>query len=263
MANNQNQRRVNMRNSTLYLAAVLLPVFTWYSSARSQSASTSEWVTWGYDQERTGWNKSETTLSKDNVSRLELKWTAQLSTPPNYVVSSTLTAPLVVSATTPQGPKTFVVVEGSDDTVYAIYADTGRVAWQHRFPNNLTPKKEATTLCPNTQNATPVVDEAAGIIYLNTTDGKLRGLNLLDGEDRIPATDYIPPFARNWSFNLIDNVVYTSLGRGCNQAIAQIDAMDMSDPARHVATFFTGAARVAGAWGRGGVVRGPKETLNK
>jgi hypothetical protein len=35
----------------------------------------------GYDQQRTGWNQLETALSKDNVSQLEVKWKAQLSTP--------------------------------------------------------------------------------------------------------------------------------------------------------------------------------------
>ena len=32
-----------------------------------------DWLTWGYDQERSGWNRGETTLSVENVSRLELK----------------------------------------------------------------------------------------------------------------------------------------------------------------------------------------------
>ena len=128
-----------MRNPTPYLVRSLFFVLTFFVAARGVSAQ-SDWTTWGYDQERTGWNKSETTLSKDNVSRLELKWTAQLSTPTDYLVLSTITAPLVVTATTPQGPATFVVVVGSDNTVYAIHAGTGKIAWQRKFPNDLTPK---------------------------------------------------------------------------------------------------------------------------
>lgn len=248
-----------MRNRTLYFIAALILVFACYAPARSLSAAESEWLTWGHDQERSGWNKTETTLSKDNVSNLELKWATQLSTQPTQVVLSTLTAPIVVSATTPQGrAQTFVIIVGSDDTVYAINADSGKVAWQRKFQNTSTPKEEANWMCSNTQNATPVVDKAAGIIYLNTSDGNLHGLNVLDGEDRIPATAYILPYARNWSFNLIDNVVYTSLGRGCNKATAQVDAMDLSDPGRRVSTFYLGQARSNGAWGRGGMVKGPK-----
>jgi outer membrane protein assembly factor BamB len=246
-----------MRNRSTYLLGALIFLFTHCVSAGNLFAQ-SDWTTWGYDQERSGWNKAETTLTKDNVSRLDLKWTAQLSTPPSHMVLSTLTAPLVVTAATPQGPKVFVIVVGSDDTVFAINSDTGKVAWRRNFSSTLTPKHAATWLCSNTQNATPVIDKAAGIIYLNTADGKIRGLNILDGEDRIPATSYIPEFARNWSFNLIDNIVYTSMGRGCNDVIAQVDAMDLSDPGRHVSTFFTGAARIGGAWGRGSMVRGPR-----
>ena len=56
----------------LTLAICMTPVF---------AASPSEWLTWGYDQERSGWNRAETTLAPGNVAQLELKWKAQLPTP--------------------------------------------------------------------------------------------------------------------------------------------------------------------------------------
>jgi hypothetical protein len=34
------------------------------------AAAQSDWLAWGYDQQRTGWNQSETTLTRDNVSHL-------------------------------------------------------------------------------------------------------------------------------------------------------------------------------------------------
>lgn len=52
-----------------------------------------DWPTWGYDQERSAWNRGETTLTPKNVSKLALKWSTQLSTPANEVVMSTLTSP--------------------------------------------------------------------------------------------------------------------------------------------------------------------------
>ena len=48
-----------------------------------------EWLTWGHDPERTGSNPDEKILSKDNVSQLEVKWTAQISTAPKEYVLST------------------------------------------------------------------------------------------------------------------------------------------------------------------------------
>ena len=86
--------------------AVRLAVFLVPGVAAAQS----EWLTWGYDQQRTGWNQSERVLTKDNVSQLEVKWKAQLPTLPREEVLSTLTAPLVASVNGPQGPLTRVFV---------------------------------------------------------------------------------------------------------------------------------------------------------
>ena len=239
--------------------ALVLPLLPMVSFAQS-TAAPRDWTTWGYDQERTGWNKGETVLSKDNVSGLKLKWSTQLSTQPKEVVLSTLTSPLVVEGVnTPQGRKTLVFVAGSDDTVFAIDADSGRVLWQKTFPNKLTPKQAASWLCSNTQNATPVIDRQKAVIYLNTSDGKLRGLGLSDGEDRITPTDFVTPFARNWSLNLIDDVIYSPSARGCGGVMAHFSAIDISDPAHpQVSRFYTSGGRPAGAWGRAGMVKGPK-----
>ena len=222
------------------------------------AASTNEWLTWGYDQERTGWNQAENTIGKGNVSQLELKWKAQLPTASSEVVLSTMTAPLVAIVNTPQGPRTRVFVVGSDNTVYSIDAETGKVGWQRRFPNTLTPKQAATWLCSNTQNATPVIDKESGTIYVSTSDGKLRGLSIVDGEDRMPPADFTTPFARNWSLNLIDGVIYSSTARGCGVSLAHFTAMDVKDPSRRMVEHYVSSGRPGGAWGRGGVVRGPK-----
>ncbi len=222
------------------------------------AASPSEWLTWGYDQERTGWNQAETTLAPGNVAQLELKWKAQLPSPSSEVVLSTLTAPLVATVNTPQGPRSRVFVVGSDNTVYSIDSETGKVTWQRRFPNPLTSKQPATWLCSNTQNATPVIDKDSGTIYVSTSDGKLRGLNLADGEDRMPPADFTTPFARNWSLNLVDGIIYSSTARGCGGSMAHFTALDLKDPSKRTVEFFTSTGRPAGAWGRGGMVRGPK-----
>ncbi len=247
--------RIFISFAPVVLVSLLLPV-----GSSAQGTPARDWLTWGYDQERTGWNKGETTLSKENVGRLELRWSTQLSTQPKEVVLSTLTAPVVVEGVnTSQGKQNLVFLVGSDDTVFALDADTGKTLWQKTFPNNLTPRQAATWLCSNTQNATPVIDKQKSIIYLNTSDGKLRGLSLSDGEDRIPPTDFVIPFARNWSLNLIDDVVYSPTARGCGGAMANLSAMDVSDPSHlHLSRFYTSGGRPSGAWGRAGVVRGPK-----
>jgi outer membrane protein assembly factor BamB len=234
-------------------------------SAQAPSSGASEWLTWGYDSERSGWNRAETTLSKDNVSGLALQWSTELSPPRHELVLSTLTAPLVAEGVaTPQGRRTLVFVVGSDDTVFAIDADNGKVVWQKAFPNTLTPPQASSWLCSNTQNATPVIDRQKGIIFFNTSDGKLRGLSLGNGEQKLTPIDFVTPFARNWSLNLIDDVIYTPTARGCGAAIANITAMDVSDLAHpHISRLYTSGGRPAGAWGRGGVVKGPRGIITQ
>jgi outer membrane protein assembly factor BamB len=151
-----------------------------------------------------------------------------------------------------------VFVVGSDNTVYAVDAETGTISWQRPFPNTMTPKVAPDYRCPSTQNATPVIDKEAGIIYVSTSDGKLRGLGLVNGDDRMPPADFTDVFARNWSLNLIDGVIYSPTARGCLGIHSHLTAMDLRDPAKPRRDFFASPGGPSGAWGRGGIVRGPK-----
>ncbi len=242
-------------------ATLLIP-----AAGRAQAPGPSEWLTFGYDAQRSGWNTAETTLSPKNVGRLKLLWTTQLTTPPQDVALSTLTAPLVAAGIeTPQGKKNLLFTVGIDDTMFAIDADSGKIVWQKTFANPGKPLRPATTNCANTEQATPVIDKASGIIYFTTSDGKLRGLSLGAGEERLTPMPMVAPYSRNWSLNLIHNVVYTAAGRGCGGDAAQpieagaVSAMDISDPAHpRLSRFYTGRGRPAGPWGRGGPVAGPK-----
>jgi outer membrane protein assembly factor BamB len=230
-------------------------------AAQPAPPPTSDWLTWGYDQERTAFNRGETTLSKDNVPGLAMLWSTQVPVVPREIALSTLTSPLVVQGI---GGKTLVFTIAMNDTIFAIDADTGKVVWQKNFPNLLKAPQNASWLCSNTQNATPVIDKQKGIIYFNTSDGKLRGLSLTNGSSRLTPTDFVTPFARNWSLNLIDDVIYSSTARGCGQAIANISAMDVSDPLHpHLSRLYTSGGRPAGAWGRGGIVKGPKGIITQ
>ena len=226
-------------------------------------AATSDWLTWGYDQERTAWNRGETILNRDNVGQLALKWKTQIPTTPREVVLSTLTAPLVATVNTAQGPATRVFVVGSDNTVYAVDAQTGSINWQRPFPHTGTPQDVLSGRlvtpdyrCPGTQNATPVIDKDAGVIYVSTSDGKLRGLDVVNGEDRMAAVDFTNPFARNWSLNLIDGVIYSPTARGCFSILSHFTAFDLKTGRRQ--EFYSGPGTTSGAWGRGGLVKGPK-----
>lgn len=256
-----------------------------------EAAPSNEWLTWGYDAERSGWNRSETTLSKDNVGTLGVAWKTQLSTPIVDVVLSTLTAPVVAAdIATRRGKKNMLYVLGADDVLFAVDADTGAHIWKKAYPNPLKAAKAATWLCSNTANATPAIDKARGLIFFIPSDGKLRAVSLADGAERMSPVEVTAPWARAWSLNIIGNVVYTPTGRACGEirnpnsiqaaaatpirsrignqptivqtdasSVVAIDTADLKAPA--VSTFFTSGGRPAGAWGRGGVVRGPADSV--
>ena len=246
--------------------------------------ASNEWLTWGYDQERTGWNRAETTLTPKNVGGLKQLWSTQLSVPVDQYVLSTMTAPvLAAGVATASGPADILFVLGSNDVLVAVDANSGKQLWSKSFSNPQTPKKPKEWLCPGTANDTPTIDKARGVVFFITSDGKLRGLNLADGAEKLAPVAMTAPFARAWSLNLIDNVIYATSGRACGEITdkssieyaaamsglrratggplldaSAVNAADVSDLAHPVVThFFTSGARPAAPWGRGGAVRAP------
>jgi outer membrane protein assembly factor BamB len=229
-------------------------------------AATPDWPSYNYDRERTGWNRGETTLSPKTVGKMRLLWSTQLTTAAHALVLSTLTAPVVAAGVaTPGGAKDLVFSIGMDDVLSAVDAANGKIVWQKSFPNTLKALRPASISCSNTEQATPTIDKARGAIYFTTSDGKLRGAHLSDGGEALTPTDMVQPFSRNWSLNLIDNVVYTTTARGCGGSAEQpvefgtVAAMDVSDPAHPaLSRFYTGKGRPAGPWGASGVAWGPQ-----
>ncbi len=225
-----------------------------------------DWLSYNYDQQRTGWNRGEQVLSKATVGKLKPLWNTQLTTASQALLLSTLTAPVVAGGvSTSAGPRDLVFTISIEDTLTALDAGSGQIVWQKKFPNPLKPLRPASISCSNTEQATPTIDKAKGIIYFNTGDGKLRGARLADGEQAITPTDMVQPFSRNWSLNLVDDVVYTTAARGCGGSPAQpiefgtVAAMDVSDPTHpSLSRFYTGKGRPAGPWGAGGVAWGPQ-----
>src|SRR5450432_4740517 len=101
----------------LLIACILAAAFPLTVAAQDAN----DWLTWGHDQERSGWNRSETSLTKANVSRLAVQWSTQLATPPTDIALSTLTAPLVVEGVpTAAGIRNMVFLLAADDTLFAV-----------------------------------------------------------------------------------------------------------------------------------------------
>jgi hypothetical protein len=141
--------------------------------------------------------------------------------------------------------------------MYAIDADKGTLVWKREFPNSEPRPVAASGNCPENMNATPVIDRDKGILYFLPNDGKLRGINLADGADRFPATQFVPPYSRNFSLNLVNGWISTGTTRGCASAASRVTFIDVNDPAHPVNSFYTSSGKGSGPWGRGGIVSTP------
>lgn len=233
-------------------------------AAKAKSAPpVRDWLTWQGNPERTGWAEAETALKKENTSRLDLLWRAQLDAVPSRVNAyATLTDPLVVeNVRTNHGLKKLVYVASAENNIYALDGDTGATVWERKMPATVQPAFPPSGSCPNNLNATPVIDKEKGVIYVLTNDGRLHGLGLADGDDRMAPAAMQPPYSRNWSLNLIDGMVYTANSRGCGGAISTITAMDVNDANHPVVRFYPSTGKASGPWGRGGIVRLPSGVI--
>jgi outer membrane protein assembly factor BamB len=214
------------------------------------AAAYADWPFFAGDPQLTGWARTETILNKNNAGTLELKWKLQLDNVPKELTS--LTAPVVGDQIkTGRGIKEYVIVGGSSDNIYAIDADSGKLAWQKKFTAAEKPNRDSNTLCPFALNATPAIQAGRPrTVYAISSDGRLHSLSAVDGEDRVPPRPFVPAFSKNWSLNIVNGVLYTAVSQRCNGVPSGVYALDLNHPEEPVRSFQAGRP---GIWGRAGV----------
>ena len=225
--------------------------------------SAANWLTFGGDPQRSGWAKDETLITKDNAKNLQLDWKIKLDNEPKELNALT-PAVTMDGVITPHGFKEYVIVGGSSDNLYAVDTESGKVVWQKHFTNTVpAPASPPFWLCPQALNDTPVILTGRFMgrtVFVISIDGKLHALNINNGEDRFPPTQFVPPYSKNWSLNLVGTTLYTAISQGCGGAKSGVWAMDLKS-ADKKATFFEADSTGAGIWGRGGPTVGSDGTV--
>ena len=213
-----------------------------------------EWPTDGGNPQRTGWQKDEKILTKDNVKGLKILWQLKLDNVPQEMHS--LFPPLILEKiNTGNGPKQIAIEAGISDNIYAIDVETGKIIWKKHFeyPTPERRGRPGDPLCPPGQTATPVVGppnaSGARTIYALAGDGKLHSINVADGEDVAPPYQFGYPNGKSYALNLWKNVIFTTTSQGCAGNPNQIWAVDVSDPEHKVMTY---NPKSGGLWGRTG-----------
>jgi outer membrane protein assembly factor BamB len=215
-----------------------------------------DWPTDGGSPQRTGWQKDEHILTKDNVKNLKILWKLKFDNKPREMHS--LFPPLIVDKVkTSDGVKQIAIEAGISDNIYAIDVDAGKVLWQKHFEyppitegRGLRP---GDPLCPGGQTATPTIGppNASGdrTVYALAGDGQLHSLNLADGKEVAPPVKFGFGNGKSYSLNMWKSVIFTTTSQGCNGNPNQVWAIDVNDPDKKVMTF---NPKSGGLWGRSG-----------
>src|SRR3954453_14365711 len=225
-------------------------------------AGAAEWLTFGHDPQRTGWAFGEREISPETASNLKLLWKTKLENQ-SYILAAA-TAPVVAqNVSTRGGNQTVVYVAGVTGSLFAIAADTGEELWRYTVKNFVESRNnkafvfQGGFLCPNGITATPVIDKTTNTVYIIGPDGMLYGLDLGSGFLRYGPVQFVAPFSKNWSLNLMGGKVYTTLSQGCGNGISGFYSIDVRD--RHhpvIDQTLLSNTNTAGIWGRGGPVIG-------
>src|ERR1700681_274071 len=125
-----------MTRQTVLLAAlcccVTCSVRAQRGGAATQSSSPVDWATDGGDNQRTGWARDETILTRDNVKNLKLSWTMPTENQPR-ALHSLMPVLVIGQLDTPAGRKQVGIVNGISDNLYAFDVDTGKMLWHRHW----------------------------------------------------------------------------------------------------------------------------------
>ena len=147
----------------------------------------SDFLTEGVDNARTGWVRDEKVFTPANVGSTKLLWKVKLESTPRAMHN--LFAPLVAErVTTAQGARELAVVAGVSDDLFGIDVATGQQIWHRHFDSTLDESRaaRATRSAPADRPAVPTMAQISPgkyTIYAVSWDGRLRQVNLADGQD--------------------------------------------------------------------------------
>jgi outer membrane protein assembly factor BamB len=226
------------------------------SLAAGAATRATEFLTEGVDRARTGWVRDEKLFTLANVGRTKLLWKLKLESTPRAMHN--LFAPLVAErVATATGQRELAVVAGVSDDLFGIDVAAGRQIWHRRFDSTLTnPGGTNDTLCPGGQTAVPTMAETSPgkyTIYAVSWDGRLRQVNLADGQDVAPPEKFVPGGGKPYALNLYQNVIYTATAQGCGGLTNAFYSFDLTT--RRASAFIPAGG---GLWGRRGASIDPE-----
>lgn len=235
-----------------------------------------DWPAYGNDAQRTGWEKSDSAITKENVKDFQLvvKRKFDKQGGPN-----SLTPPVVLGRLISyRGFKELAFLAGGSDAIWSIDADTDKIFWERRLGSEmskatnvsepcrgglaampaLTPpvafggrRSAAASAAPAAPRPAPtppggrLVSATLGAlrpVFALSSDGKLHLLNVSTGEEYGAAVSFLPAHAKASSLTLSDGVIYTTTNSGCGGAPNAVWAIDLNQAEPKPVSFDVGGS---------------------
>ena len=108
------------------------------------------------------------------------------------------------------------------------------------------PEAPAAAVAPPAAPAPRPTPRPFPVVYVLSTDGMLRTLNVMNGADAEPPLPFVPPYANARGLIVVDDVAYVTTSRGCGTAPNAVWAIDLGT---HQVTAWRASGRIAGAVG--------------
>lgn len=224
-----------------------------------------DWPFYGGDAQRSGWEKTDSRITKENIKDFKLVLKRKLE----KAGAASLTPPVVIgNLISYKGFKELAFVAGSSGTLWSIDVDTDRLFWEKHLSGgpggscagvtavpSLTPPlnfaarprppaaaqgaPRSPGAPPTPAGAPPATPARTGILgsgafgaprpaFALSSDGKLHLLNTSTGDDLVPAIPFIPAGAKASSLAIVEGMIYTTTSSECG-APAGVWAMKLSE----------------------------------
>jgi outer membrane protein assembly factor BamB len=260
MASQRSSRRMS---SPRVLPLLFLLAVTTLGLHPALGQAGSEWTTSSGDPARDAWQQGESKITPRTAKQLRLLWKVKVPAKPMGMLS--FREPLIVNGVkTANGLRTFAILAGAANDVFAIDADSGTVAWQKKLKwASETPQEPGEGegfICTNALSATPVVSPANAPVrhlYVLASDGYLHTLDLTSGDESDQPIQVLShPYGKPYGLNMVGNVIYTITGQGCGGVHNALYAVNLEN--RKVTE---SSPPQAGLWGVAGPAVGQDGTI--
>ena len=246
-----------------------------------------DWPSYAGDAQRSGWEKSDSRITKDNVKDFKLVLKRKLETQQKGL--QPLTPPVVMGMLISyRGFKELAFVEGGGGNLWAIDADMDRIFWQKQMVSGAAKSRGGSASCSGGFAVTPALTppmvfgkrpaggrakaaasasgaRAAALggggfgtprpVFALTADGKLHVMNTSNGDDYEPPVNFLPAGAKSSGLTVSEGAVYSTTSGGCGGAPNAVWAIDLASPESTVASYPVTDANVSGvALGTDGTV---------